>query len=63
LAANLLEHFDTEIETLTLIPSDGGRYEVTVNGKLIYSKEATGRHADPGEVEKLFQAYLQEGKQ
>jgi len=58
-----LERFETEIETLTLIPSDGGRYEVTVNGKLIYSKEATGRHADPGEVVKLFQAYLQEGKQ
>ncbi len=35
---------------LTLVPSDGGRFEVTVNGKLIFSKLETKRHAQPGEV-------------
>ncbi|MBI4301010.1 MAG: hypothetical protein HY664_00195 [Chloroflexi bacterium] len=29
------------ISKLTLIPSTGGRYEVTVNGELVYSKAAT----------------------
>ncbi len=38
------------IEGITLVPSDGGRFEVTVNGKLIYSKLEAKRHAQPGEV-------------
>lgn len=38
------------IESLALIPSDGGRFEVSVNGKLIYSKLETKRHAAAGEV-------------
>jgi selenoprotein W-related protein len=32
------------------MPSDGGRYEITVNDELIYSKLQMGRHAEPGEV-------------
>ncbi len=32
------------IEAITLLPSGNGRYEVTVNGDLIYSKAATGQH-------------------
>ena len=38
------------VEGLSLIPSDGGRFEVTVNGKLVYSKLETKRHVQPGEV-------------
>jgi selenoprotein W-related protein len=38
------------IEMVTLVPSDGGRFEVSVNGQLIYSKLQTKRHAQPGEV-------------
>jgi selenoprotein W-related protein len=38
------------VEGITLVPSDGGRFEVSVNGRLIYSKLATQRHAQPGEV-------------
>jgi selenoprotein W-related protein len=33
-----------------MIPSKGGAFEVTINGELLYSKRATGRHAQPGEV-------------
>jgi selenoprotein W-related protein len=32
------------IEELVLIPSKGGRFEVTIDGKLVYSKAATGQH-------------------
>ena len=32
------------IETITLIPSGNGRYEVTIDGVLVYSKAATGKH-------------------
>ncbi len=58
----LLKNHESIIESLTLIPSDGGRYEVVVDEKLIYSKLKTGRHADPGEVMGLFRKYLEEGR-
>ncbi len=32
------------IEEIALIPSKGGRYEVTIDGELVYSKAATGEH-------------------
>ena len=49
---------EEKIKSLEIIPSSGGRFEVTVNGELIYSKMATGRHAEPGEVRKLIKAKL-----
>lgn len=58
----MLKEYEPEIESLTLIPSDGGRFEVKVNGKLIYSKLQTGRHADPGEVRRLVGNLLKEGR-
>jgi predicted Rdx family selenoprotein len=32
------------IESITLLPSGNGRYEVTIDGELVYSKAATGVH-------------------
>lgn len=46
----LLKHYEHVIEEIKLVPSDGGRFEVTVNGTLLYSKMETHRHAEPGEV-------------
>jgi selenoprotein W-related protein len=54
-----LKEFESGIESIRLIPSDGGRFEVSADGKLIYSKLATGRHADPGEVAGLFRKRMQ----
>jgi len=59
---DLLKNFETEIESVTLVPSDGGRFELTVNGKLLYSKLKTGRHAAHGEAIGLVKSFLQEGK-
>jgi selenoprotein W-related protein len=56
----LLEEFEPEIESLTIVPSDGGRFEISVNGQLLYSKLQTRRHAEPGEVVKLVQKYLKD---
>lgn len=50
LAGEVLEQFGHVIESLTLVPSDGGRFEVRVNDRLVYSKLQTGRHVQPGEV-------------
>ena len=54
LTADLLKEFEAKIESIRLVPSEGGRFEVSVDGKLIYSKLATGRHAEPGEVVAIF---------
>lgn len=58
--AELLKNYEPEIESITLVPSDGGRFEVTVSGNLIYSKLKTGRHAEPGEVNGLLQKLIKE---
>jgi len=46
----LRKSYEHLIESLVLVPSDGGKFEVTVNGELLYSKLAAHRHAEPGEV-------------
>lgn len=46
MAEKILEEFEDQIDRLTLIKSDGGRFEVIVDDDLIYSKLETGRHAE-----------------
>lgn len=55
LAGDLLKNFESEIESITLVPSGGGRFEISVNGQLIYSKLQTGRHPEPGEIVGMVQ--------
>jgi selenoprotein W-related protein len=50
LAEELLKNYEHMLEELTLVPSDGGRFEVTVNGQLLFSKLSTHRHSEAGEV-------------
>lgn len=57
--AELLEHFETDIAQITVVPSGGGVFEVVVNGELVFSKKALGRHAEPGEIVKLVRARTQ----
>jgi len=47
-----------QIDHLTAIPSTGGRFEITVNDQLIYSKLALGRHAEAGEIQSLIKNLL-----
>jgi ascorbate-specific PTS system EIIC-type component UlaA len=37
-----------------LIPGSGGIFDVTADGKLVFSKNALGRHAKPGEIVDLL---------
>jgi selenoprotein W-related protein len=50
LAQELLKDYEHVIEAVALIPSDEGRFEVSVNGELVYSKLLTKRHAEAGEI-------------
>jgi selenoprotein W-related protein len=59
LAGELLKHFEHMVESLSLIPSDGGRFEVTVNGQLMYSKLQTKRHIQPGEMVGLINKLME----
>ena len=59
LATDLLRQFEMQIQSLELIPSDGGRFEVSVNGNLVYSKLRTKRHAEAGEVVGLVRKLIE----
>ena len=52
--SDLLSNYQHVIEEIRLVTGDNGAFEVVVNGNLVYSKHATGRHAEPGEVLNLF---------
>jgi len=54
LAAEIRERFPDASVTLT--PSRGGRFEVTLNGTPIFEKSKLDRHARPGEIIKLIAA-------
>jgi predicted Rdx family selenoprotein len=51
---DLLRDYQHVIADLTVLAGTRGIFDVTVDGELLYSKHATGRHAEPGEVLALF---------
>lgn len=50
LAQELFKDYEHVIESVALVPSDGGKFEVSVNGELVFSKLQTKRHAEAGEI-------------
>ncbi len=53
-ASDLLSTYQHVIDSLTLDTGSKGVFDVTVDGELLYSKHAAGRHAEPGEILELF---------
>jgi predicted Rdx family selenoprotein len=51
-----LSNYQHVIDTLTLETGSKGVFDVVVDGELLYSKAAAGRHAGPGEVLDLFRS-------
>ena len=51
--AELTKNHEMEIGRISLVPSDGGRFEVSVGDRLVFSKLNLGRHAEEGEVARL----------
>jgi selenoprotein W-related protein len=49
---------ERRIESFSLVPSDGGKFEFSINGELVYSKLKTFRHAEQGELKKLLMQHL-----
>lgn len=60
LTAEILKEFESDVASITLIPSDGGRFELTANDYLVFSKIQTGKRAEIGEIIGLLKKYLKE---
>ncbi|RLT46909.1 MAG: SelT/SelW/SelH family protein [Chloroflexi bacterium] len=58
MVVEILAEFEAQLEAVRLLPTTGGVYEVTLDGALVYSKLATGRHAEAGEVLELLRGKL-----
>lgn len=58
LTRELLDGWVHRLSEVRLIPSSGGRFEVTLDGALIFSKAALDRHAEPNEVARLVEERL-----
>ena len=58
---DLLHHYQHVIDDVTLVMGSKGVFDVVVDGELVYSKKAEGRHARPGEVLDRFRAVLGPG--
>lgn len=55
---DLLKTYQHIIQDLRIIGGEKGIFDVTVDGKMLYSKHAEGRHAEPGEVlARFIEAY------
>ncbi|MCE2447949.1 MAG: SelT/SelW/SelH family protein [Gemmatimonadetes bacterium] len=57
MAEQLLVAYKTDIAAFSLVPSDRGRFEVSLNGELIFSKLQEGRFPDDGEVKARLDAH------
>ena len=55
LAEKLKNKFDIEIE---LKKSDGGRFEISLNGEYIFSKYKEFRFPEEGEIEKILEQQI-----
>ena len=52
----LLTHYKRHIGSFELIPSDGGRFEVSIDGKLVFSKMKEGRFPELAEIRSRIDA-------
>ncbi len=57
--ADILDEFQPVIESIRLVPSTGGVFEVSVDDELIFSKKKLERHAEPDEVIDIFRNIIE----
>ena len=55
----MLSNYQHDISALRLVTGDKGVFDVWVDGDLIYSKDETGRHAEPGEMVDLARGIIE----
>ena len=57
--SEILHDYQHVISELLVVTSQGGTFDVEIDGTLIYSKALTGRHANPGDVLGLFRDFVE----
>ena len=57
-ASELLHDYQHVISELVLVTGSRGVFDVEVDDRLLFSKKAAGRHAEPGEVLRLFREQI-----
>lgn len=55
LAGEILERWAPVMRSVELRAGSHGRFEVTLDGELVFSKESEGRHPKPSEIVSLFE--------
>jgi selenoprotein W-related protein len=58
LAGELLSRWAPIMRAVELQSGSGGRFEITLDGEIVFSKKAAGRFPKPGEVARLFEQKL-----
>lgn len=59
--SELLHDYQHVISELELVTGSNGVFDVEVDDRLLFSKRAAGRHAEPGEVLQLFREQIAPG--
>jgi selenoprotein W-related protein len=61
IAQELLTTFQDYTQSLELVPGRGGTLDITVNGKVVFSKHDSGRYPEMRELKESIAAYLDDG--
>ena len=56
-----MKNYQHVISELRFVMGAKGVFDVTVDGEVLYSKHAEGRHAERGEILELFRTAYAEG--
>ena len=54
MAVKILEYFKQDISVLQLVPSDGGRFEVSADDDLVFSKLESDRFPEYDEIKQAL---------
>jgi len=57
-ADDIMSNYHHVIESFTFITGSKGVFRFEVDGRTLFSKRDSGRHAEPGEILQLFQDYI-----
>lgn len=53
-----MTHYQHVISEYKLVTGTKGAFEFQVNGEMLFSKKGVGRHAEAGEVLRLFEEFI-----
>ena len=46
----MIDEYGDDVESITLTKGSSGRFDVSVDSRIIFSKQEEKRHANPGEI-------------